>query len=143
MIFPRFAALSVSLTLNASPLQDLDAGTFLFEMAGHRWATDLGADSYGLSGYWSKSSAHGNRYSYCTCACSLLLHAPARTVRAPVAWLERPHPTLRPDRKSTRGHNTLTFDGTDEQPGWCAQDDTTVSAITTFNCSTPHALIDL
>ena len=105
--FPRFAALSVWLTLNASPLQDLDAGTFLFEMAGHRWATDLGADSYGLSGYWSKSSAHGNRYSYCTCS-RLLLHPPARTVRAPVAWLERPHPTLRPDRKSTRGHNTLT-----------------------------------
>jgi len=128
----RFAALSVSLTLKVSPLQDLDAGTFLFEMAGHRWATDLGADSYGLSGYWSKSSAHGNRYSYCTCARLLATFA-----------CRRPDPALRPDRKSTRGHNTLTFDGTDEQPGWCAQDDTTVSAITTFNCSTPHALIDL
>ena len=137
MIFPRFAALSVSLTLNASPLQDLDAGTFLFEMAGHRWATDLGADSYGLSGYWSKSSAHGNRYSYCTCA-RLLLFECIRLQRK--GLIQR---CVRPDRKSTRGHNTLTFDGTDEQPGWCAQDDTTVSAITTFNCSTPHALIDL
>ena len=66
---------------------DLDAGSFVFEMAGHRWASDLGADSYGLPGYFTKSAAHGKRYSYY--------------------------------RKSTRGHNTLTFDGRDEQPGWC------------------------
>ena len=93
---------------------DLDAGSFVFEMAGHRWAVDLGSDSYGLPDYFSKSSAHGKRYSYY--------------------------------RKSTRGHNTLTFDGRDEQPGWCAQDEHSVSAITVFNCSdarAPHAVVDL
>ena len=37
--------------------------------------------------------------------------------------------------KSTRGHNTLTFNGVDERPGWSAQDDQAVSAIAEFNCS--------
>ena len=62
--------------------------------------------------YFTKSAAHGKRYSYY--------------------------------RKSSRGHNTLTFNGVDEQPGWCTQDDTAVSSITTFNCSAdPHALVNL
>ena len=92
---------------------DLDAGSFVFEMEGHRWAIDLGSDSYGLPGYFTKSAAHGKRYSYY--------------------------------RKSSRGHNTLTFNGVDEQPGWCAQDENAVSSITEFNCSAeaPHALVDL
>jgi hypothetical protein len=92
---------------------DLDGGSFVFDMAGHRWAVDLGSDSYGLPSYFDKSAAHGKRYSYY--------------------------------RKSTRGHNTLTFNGVDEHPGWCAQDDHAVSEITEFNCSAdaPHGLIDL
>ena len=103
---------------------DLDAGTFVFEMAGHRWGVDLGSDSYGLKNYFSKSASHGSRYSYY--------------------------------RKSSRGHNTLTFNGVDEWPGWCSQS-MAVSEITHFNCSTqragglggddyaagPHATIDL
>lgn len=99
---------------------DLDAGTFVFEMAGHRWGVDLGSDSYGLKNYFTKSASHGSRYSYY--------------------------------RKSSRGHNTLTFNGVDEWPGWCAQS-MAVSEITYFNCSTqergeestggPHAIIDL
>jgi hypothetical protein len=98
---------------------DLDGGQFVFEMAGKRWAVDLGADSYGLSGYWDKSASHGHRYSYY--------------------------------RKSTRGHNTLTFDATDEHPGWSAQDPEAVSEIISFSCDGsaegggggPHALLDL
>ena len=93
---------------------DADAGTFVLEMAGHRWATDLGADSYGLEGYWDKSSAHGKRYSFY--------------------------------RKSTRGHNTLTFDGHDLNPGWSSQDVSVgaVAAITSFSCGAePHAIVDL
>ena len=43
---------------------DLDGGTFIFDAAGERWSEDLGADSYGLPGYWTKSSAFGRRYSY-------------------------------------------------------------------------------
>jgi hypothetical protein len=94
---------------------DMDAGTFVFEMAGHRWGVDLGSDSYGLKNYFSKSASHGHRYSYY--------------------------------RKSSRGHNTLTFDGVDEWPGWCSQS-MAVSEITQFNCGTsddagPHAIVDL
>jgi hypothetical protein len=36
--------------------------TPIFE--GARWAVDFGAASYGLPGYWDKSTAHGHRYSY-------------------------------------------------------------------------------
>ena len=84
---------------------DADAGTFVFEMAGVRWAQDLGADSYGLPNYFSKSAAHGKRFSYY--------------------------------RKSTRGHNTLTFDGRDEMPGWCTQDVALgkIAGINLFNIS--------
>lgn len=102
---------------------DLDAGTFVFEMAGHRWGVDLGSDSYGLKNYFTKSASHGSRYSYY--------------------------------RKSSRGHNTLTFNGVDKWPGWSAQS-MAVSEIAQFNCSTqpsgpggedhiggPHAIIDL
>ena len=64
---------------------DLDGGTFVLEMGGERWAVDLGADSYGLKGYWSQESKPGARYSFY--------------------------------RKSTRGHNTLTFNGNDADPG--------------------------
>ena len=92
---------------------DLDAGTFVFEMSGHRWGIDLGSDSYGLKNYFEKSASHGSRYSYY--------------------------------RKSSRGHNTLTFNGVDTWPGWCAQS-MAVSEITQFNCSDdagPHAIVDL
>jgi hypothetical protein len=43
---------------------DLDGGSFVLEMGGQRWAVDLGADSYGLKGYWLRSSSKGSRYSY-------------------------------------------------------------------------------
>lgn len=60
-------------------------------------------------------------------------------------------------RKSSRGHNTLTFNGVDEWPGWCSQS-MAVSEISHFNCSAqiakndderhtvmggPHAIVDL
>jgi hypothetical protein len=32
----------------------LDQGTFVFDALGQRWAMDLGADNYGLPGYWDK-----------------------------------------------------------------------------------------
>ena len=64
---------------------DLDAGTWVLEMGGQRWAIDLGSGNYGLKGYWDKGSKDGQRYSYY--------------------------------RKSTRGHNTLTFNGFDGHPG--------------------------
>ena len=97
---------------------DADAGSWILEMGGARWAVDLGADSYGLPNYFSKSPAHGHRYSYY--------------------------------RKSTRGHNTLTFGGHDKEPGWSSQDVTRVAPITSFTCpavgksiSLPHATMDL
>lgn len=40
---------------------DDDGGDFVLDWMGKRWAADLGADSYGLSGYWDKSSAFGHR----------------------------------------------------------------------------------
>ena len=88
-----------------------EMSTFLFEMAGHRWATDLGADSYGLSGYWSKSSAHGNRYSYCTCS-HLLLHAPVLytsactycTCACSLAGKASPHAAPRPQEHPRPQH---------------------------------------
>lgn len=64
---------------------DLDAGTWVLELGGQRWAIDMGSGSYALPGYWDKSSKDGARYSYY--------------------------------RKSTRGHNTLTFNGYDDHPG--------------------------
>ena len=38
---------------------DLDHGTFVFSAGGHRWIADLGADSYGLPGYFGAA-----RYQY-------------------------------------------------------------------------------
>jgi hypothetical protein len=32
----------------------LDQGTFVYDALGERWATDLGADNYGMPGYWDK-----------------------------------------------------------------------------------------
>lgn len=32
----------------------LDQGTFVFDALGQRWATDFGADNYGLPGFWDK-----------------------------------------------------------------------------------------
>ena len=43
---------------------DLDAGTFVLEMGGQRWAIDLGSENYAVPGYWNKVSAHGARYGY-------------------------------------------------------------------------------
>ena len=34
----------------------LDQGTFVFDALGQRWATDFGADNYGLPGYWDKDT---------------------------------------------------------------------------------------
>jgi hypothetical protein len=53
---------------------DLDAGSFVYSWGGTRWVSELGADNYGLPGYFG-----GQRYGYY--------------------------------RKSSRGHNTLQFNG--------------------------------
>lgn len=34
----------------------LDQGTFVFDALGQRWASDFGADNYGLPGYWDKAT---------------------------------------------------------------------------------------
>lgn len=39
----------------------LDQGTFVFDALGERWAADLGADNYGLPGYWDKNTG-GTRW---------------------------------------------------------------------------------
>jgi len=41
----------------------LDLGSFVFDCAGVRWASDLGADNYDLPGYWD-SSRDGERWKY-------------------------------------------------------------------------------
>ena len=41
---------------------DLDAGTFVLDALGENWITDMGADSYGLPGYFSDTDAE--RWSY-------------------------------------------------------------------------------
>lgn len=42
----------------------LDLGSFVLEAMGVRWAVDLGADNYNLTGYWDKYSNDGQRWSY-------------------------------------------------------------------------------
>lgn len=42
--------------------EDLDAGTFTLDALGERWATDLGADSYKLPGYFALDT--GQRWDY-------------------------------------------------------------------------------
>jgi hypothetical protein len=34
----------------------LDQGSFVFDALGQRWATDFGADNYGMPGYWDKDT---------------------------------------------------------------------------------------
>jgi len=46
----------------------LDLGTFILDALGLRWATDLGADSYSLPGYFDKHHNGGRRWSYYRCA---------------------------------------------------------------------------
>jgi hypothetical protein len=41
----------------------LDLGSFVFDAAGVRWASDLGPDDYDLPGYWD-SSKDGQRWKY-------------------------------------------------------------------------------
>src|ERR1019366_3455224 len=44
---------------------DLDAGDFVLEALGQRWAYDLGSDDYALPGYFDTNLAHTtNRWSY-------------------------------------------------------------------------------
>ncbi|WP_165962904.1 heparinase II/III domain-containing protein [Occultella glacieicola] len=47
---------------NASSHGDLDQGTFVIDANGRRWATELGKDSYGLSGYFDYGG--GRRWNY-------------------------------------------------------------------------------
>ena len=42
-------------------MQDLDAGQFVYSAVGQRWIADLGADNYGLPGYFGRARA---RYKY-------------------------------------------------------------------------------
>jgi hypothetical protein len=86
---------------------DLDGGTFVFEVGGQRWANDLGADDYQLPDYFTQTLDH--RYSFY--------------------------------RKSTAGHNTLTFNN--NNVNWsactsaCDQDNemTGITEITLFEHS--------
>eukprot|EP01079_Euglenida_sp_SAG-EU17-18_P007186 gene7186-1284_t len=43
---------------------DLDAGTWVYDAFGARWAIDLGSDDYGLPGYFTKESRPGARFGY-------------------------------------------------------------------------------
>ena len=43
-----------------TPLIHLDLGSFVFDNFGQRWAIDLGADNYGLPGYFTSPK----RWSY-------------------------------------------------------------------------------
>ncbi|CAM3389752.1 heparinase II/III family protein [Occultella aeris] len=47
---------------NASSHGDLDEGTFVIDANGRRWATELGKDNYGLSGYFDYDG--GRRWNY-------------------------------------------------------------------------------
>ena len=69
--------------------QDLDHGSFVFETSGQRWVCDLGIENYLLAGMFG-SSARYTRSNF-----SL-----DRQWGSRYAYY----------RKSTRGHNTLTFD---------------------------------
>lgn len=42
---------------------DLDIGTFVYEALGVRWAIDLGAENYGVKGYFD-NIVNGNRWNY-------------------------------------------------------------------------------
>ncbi len=77
-------------------------------MGGVRWAVDLGADSYGLKGCANARPPDiGNSLTVLT----------ARVFDVPVLvcryWTQASKPGARYSfyRKSTRGHNTLTFGG--------------------------------
>ena len=103
---------------STAPHNDLDAGTFVLDMAGQRWAVDLGGDNYALKGYWDYGTKDGQRYSYY--------------------------------RKSTRGHNTLTFGGWDGHPGPSGQrvNGARMTMITEFRGGSTgggpkHAAVDL
>ena len=77
---------------------DLDGGSFAYEVGGERWAVDLGADTYGLPDYFTQSVAH--RYGFY--------------------------------RKSTAGHNTLTFnnDNDDNSNRGASDQDPSLDGIT-------------
>ena len=97
---------------------DLDGGSFVMEMGGQRWASDLGSDNYQLNGYFTQSLAR--RYGYY--------------------------------RKSTAGHNTLTFNNNGADWGACDQDPgmsgiTEITLFETSEASTApspaYAIVDL
>ncbi len=67
---------------------DVDGGTFVLEMGGRRFVSDMGSDNYDLPDYWTQTRT--GRYR----------------------WY----------RKSTPGHNTLTFDNDGINHGACSQD---------------------
>ncbi|MBE5040420.1 discoidin domain-containing protein [Ructibacterium gallinarum] len=48
---------------NQSSHGDLDIGTFVFDALGQRWASELGAENYYVSGYWD-TGATGARWNY-------------------------------------------------------------------------------
>ena len=50
---------------NGASHGDLDAGTFVLEALGNRWAVDLGADNYALTGYFDTNpNSATNRWDY-------------------------------------------------------------------------------
>ena len=98
---------------------DLDGGSFVMEMGGQRWASDLGGDNYQLRGYFTQTL--DGRYGYY--------------------------------RKSTAGHNTLTFNNNGADWAACDQDPgmSGISEITLFHhdseghgsTSPAYAIVDL
>ncbi|WP_200377141.1 heparinase II/III domain-containing protein [Thiocystis violacea] len=46
------------------PHGQADQGQFVIDALGERWVIDLGADNYGLPGYWDSDSSTGKRWSY-------------------------------------------------------------------------------
>ena len=49
---------------NTTPHGHLDAGSFVFDSDGVRWAYDLGGDNYNLPGYWTRKNNKFNRWKY-------------------------------------------------------------------------------
>ncbi len=45
----------------------IDAGTFLYESQGVRWAIDLGKESYSVTNYWSYTNKANSRWTYYRC----------------------------------------------------------------------------
>ncbi len=57
---PDAAYVAIKAGRNGVSHDNLDLGSFIYEVNGIRWAADLGSENYNLPGYWSKAQ----RYTY-------------------------------------------------------------------------------